>query len=479
MNAHRLNRKIKLSILSIVGVSFMQCGNPEKEKMNVLFIVVDDLNDWVGSFGGNPQVKTPNIDRLSADNSHVFLNAQAAATVCGPSRSALLTGLRPSTTGVYTNRHNLRKSEVASEVLTLPQYFSAYGYTSISTGKIFHKHADASGRDHGQWAFDIWEQETAGKWAAESQSGLPKYETRGTNLDWGPNRVPKEETKDWRSAQWIADKLQEEHTKPFFMMLGISKPHLPWFVPEEYFNLYDLDTINIPEYKMDVLDDILTPDGRQKFFPSEEFLIIRENNRMKDATRAYMACISYADDCVGLALDALRNSKYKDNTIVVLIGDHGWQLGEKLKYRKNNAWEEDCRAPMIIHVPGNKKTARIQAIVSFMDIYPTLTELCGLPLPDHLEGSSLIPLMKNPEMEWQPALSTITYQNHSVRSSRYRYIIYEDGTEELYDHQVDPREWKNLIRDNKYEAVVEDLRKYLPETNAEPLTPIELIDDNE
>jgi arylsulfatase A-like enzyme len=468
MNNAKFKRYLSMTLLSMAGISTIQCERPNEEKMNVLFIVVDDLNDWVGCFGGNPQVKTPNMGRLAAENSAIFMNAQAAATVCGPSRSALLTGLRPSTSGVYSNRENLRHSEKASQVLTIPQYFSANGYTSISTGKIFHKHPGKPDRDHGQWAFDVWQLESAGKWAPQSQSNLPYYEIQGTKMDWGPDLSEKEETKDWMSAEWIAGKLREEHTNPFFMMLGISKPHLSWFVPQEYFDLYNLDSIKVPDYLEDDLADILTPDGNQRFEPSKEFLVIRDNNKMKDAARAYMACVSYADDCVGVALDALWNSKYKDNTIVILIGDHGWHLGEKLKYRKNNAWEEDCRAPMIIHIPGSKESSRIDATISFMDIYPTLAELCGLPVPSHCEGQSLVPLFKNPKMNWEPALTTIGYKIHSVRSSQYRYIVYEDGTEELYDHKVDPMEWNNLVRESQYAGIVKDLRKYLPEDDAEP-----------
>lgn len=472
MKKLKLRRIAGLTSIGLSTLTSIQCTHSENEKMNVLFIVVDDLNDWVGCFGGNPQVITPNIDMLAKNNSTVFLNAQAAATVCGPSRSALLTGLRPSTSGVYTNRQNLINSDTAAKVPTLPQYFSANGYLSISTGKIFHKHPLQEGRDQGEWAFDIWRQEKGmdrGINKAEKPlSGLPPYPIGGTYMDWGPTLDGKEKTKDWLSAQWISEKLNEDYEKPFFMMLGISKPHLTWYVPQEYFDLYDLDTINAPEFLENDLDDILTPEGKLRFEASEEFKVIRQENKMKDAARAYMACVSYADDCVGQALNALNNSKYANNTIVVLIGDHGWHLGEKLKYRKNNAWEEDCRAPLIIHVPGMKSSQKSHTVVSFMDLYPTLADLCGLPIPSHCDGQSLVPLLKNPSLKREPVLSTISYKNHSIRNERFRYIVYEDGTEELYDHSNDPMEWDNLIRDPEYTNVISELKTLLPETNAAP-----------
>lgn len=474
---------ISILILFLLSTFFQGCRNNEKQKMNVLFIVVDDLNDWVGCFGGNPQVKTPNIDALAESGGVVFMNAQATATVCGPSRSALLTGLRPSTTGVYTNRENLRYSEVASQVETMPQYFSSNGYTSISTGKIFHKHPDVEGRDQGQWAFDIWNEE-AGEGRLinprdQPLNKVPDYEVGGTRMDWGPTICNKEQMKDWISAEWIGERLKEDYEKPFFMMLGISKPHLVWYVPQEYFDLYPLDSIIEPQILENDLKDILTPEGEQKFEPSPEYTAIKESGKIAEAARAYMACVSFADDCVGLALDALQNSKYRDNTIVVLIGDHGWHLGEKLVYRKNKSWEEDCRAPLIIYSPENKKISYRSQTVSQLDLYPTIAEMCNLPAPPHCEGKSLVPLLNNPEMEWEPALSTISYMNHSVRSDKYRYIVYDDGTEELYDHTNDPMEWENLIGVDGYSKVISDLKQYLPSNNVKPsISDAEILEQN-
>ena len=457
----------------------MSCVLPEmseaqaghKEKMNVLFIAVDDMNDWVGCLGGNPQVKTPNIDRLAMNNSLIMMNAQCPSTLSCPSRSAFLTGLRPSTTGVYQNTQNLRDSKSAMAVPTLPQYFSQNGYFSLSTGKIFHKHQYNGELDAGQWAFDLWQRETGGfpiDKAKVPMSGMDVTGTVGTLMDWGPTTVGKEKTQDWISAQWIVQKLREDYDKPFFMMLGIAKPHLTWYVPQEYFDRYSLDSIIIPQVREDDLDDIMTPDGKKKFQASEDYKIIKRYGKLKEAARAYMACISYADDCIGLVLDALENSKYKDNTIVVLLGDHGWFLGEKLRYRKTMLWEESVRSPLIIKVPGMTRTGKCTRIVNFMDLYPTLADLCDMQIPGHCEGRSLVPLLKDPDTKWYPSLTTMGYKNHSVRSEQYRYNVYEDGTEELYDHLADPMEWKNLIKDPEYKKIIKELRAYLPENDAKP-----------
>jgi arylsulfatase A-like enzyme len=467
-----------VAILSCAPIATLQAQYTAKEKMNVLFIVVDDLNDWIGCFGGNPQVKTPNIDRLARNSSMIMTNAQCPSSLCCPSRSAFLTGLRPSTTGVYGNTQNLRDSKVATSVPTMPQYFSQNGYFTLSTGKIFHKHLYNGERDAGQWAFDLWENESGGFPIDKSKvpmSGMDVKGTVGTLMDWGPTTVGKEKTQDWISAQWVVTKLQQDYNKPFFIMLGISKPHLTWYVPQEYFDRYDLDSINIPDIHEDDLDDILTPDGKKKFEPTADYKIIKQSDKFKEAARAYMACISYVDDCIGLVLDALEKSKYNDNTIVVLLGDHGWFLGEKLRYRKTFLWEESVRSPLIIKVPGMTKTSQCTRPVNFMDLYPTLADLCGLPVPAHCEGRSIVPLLKKPGKKWYPSLTTMGYKNHSVRSEQYRYNIYEDGTEELYDHFTDPMEWNNLINDPKYNKVIKKLRAYLPETDA---TPSPVSDDN-
>jgi arylsulfatase A-like enzyme len=473
MSQSPLNISTALLALSALAGN-AQAKTPD-EKPNVLFIVVDDLNDWIGPYGGHPQTLTPNMDRLAASGALTMMNAQCPATVCGPSRSSMMTGLRPSTTGVYGNTQNLIYSPVAAAVPAMSQYFSQNGYFSLSTGKIFHKHdLPEGGRDHGQWAFDLWEQET-GSFKIDNTklplSGMPATGATGTPMDWGPTTVGKEQTVDWISAQWAKDKFQEDFDKPFFMMLGISKPHLSWYVPQEYFDRFGLDTLSLAIMNPDDLNDILTPSGKKKFNPSPDYTTIQQYNKFKEATRAYLACISYVDDCIGLVLDGLENSKYKDNTIIVLIGDHGWFLGEKLRFRKTHLWEESCRVPLIVKVPGVTTTAKCKRIVNLIDLYPTMAALCNLSPPTHCEGRNFAPLLSDPEKEWYPTLTTMGRYNHSVRSDRYRYNVWSDGTEELYDHETDSMEWNNLITNPQYNQVIADHKAYLPTVNA-PNSPL-------
>jgi arylsulfatase A-like enzyme len=435
-------------------------------KPNVLFVIIDDLNDWIGPFGGHPQAKTPNFDRLASMNAMVMLNAQAPATVCGPSRSSFLTGLQPSSSGVYGNQQNLRNSEVASKVPTLPQYFSQNGYFSLSTGKTFHGHTLPDGsQDRGQWAYDLWEV-SGGNFNVNNDqiplSGLPGAGNRDTRLDWGPTTSKKEDTSDWQSAVWAANKIKAGFSKPFFMMVGIYRPHLSWYVPQEYFDLYKLDEITVPLIREDDLIDILKPDGTKAFTPSTDYNIIKTHNKFNEAARAYLACVSYADDCLGLILDALENSEYKNNTIIVVAGDHGWFLGEKLRYRKNYLWEESCRVPLIVKTPGMTAPANTKAVVNLVDLYPTLAELCGLPVPPHCDGRSFVPVLKNPELTWYPTLTTTSFKSHSIRSQQFRYNQWANGTEELYDHYADSMEWNNLIKDPKYADIIKELKTYLP-----------------
>ncbi|NDV61013.1 sulfatase [Puniceicoccales bacterium CK1056] len=455
--------------------------------LNVIFIAVDDMNDWVGVVGGHPQAKTPNMDRLvELTGAMVFNRAYCPATVCGPSRSSILTGLRPSTTGVYGNGNNLKASPVAKDATTLPQYFSEHGYHTLSSGKIFHKHPVWEGMDEGQWAFDEWAS-NGGKTGVDTSKGplnkLPMLKGgggrkgRGLEFDWGPTGVPVEETGDYKTCAWAAEQLDRDFDgKPFFMAVGVSKPHLPFYVPQEFFNMHPLEDVQIPEIVPDDLDDIKNPKGKNKFKPSDDFQRVQNANMFKEVTQAYLAAVSYADYCVGVVLDKLEKSPYADNTIVVIWGDHGWFLGEKLRYRKTHLWEESTRVPLIIRVPElTQPGSRSNRIVNLLDLYPTLAEWCGLPTKEGLEGVSFADLKSLAPEDERPTLTTMGYKNHSVRGDRYRYTRYDDGTEELYDHLKDPMERRNLITDPEMKPVVKQMRAYLPKHD-EPRSPDNDID---
>jgi arylsulfatase A-like enzyme len=472
----------KIMLVAVMfSVSLLAIGAAERP--NILMIAVDDLNDWVGAFGGHPQCKTPNLDRFAA-SAMVFRNASCAGPVCGPSRSALLSGFMPSTTGIYGNSNNMLDSEIVQTHATLPEYFSKHGYLTISRGKIFHQHTTENGSDSGHWAFDIWEKATgSGKPDPARLYSRNKGIINGQKIDnpqyasgggspfvFGPLLGGKEGTKDYETARWFEGKLRENYDQPFLMAVGISKPHLPFHAPQEYFDLYPLETVKVPEFRMDDLDDILDSKGNKAFKPHADFLWCREYGVMKEAVQAYLATTSYADECVGVVLDALADSKYAENTIVVIWGDHGWHLGEKLKFRKASLWREATQLPLIIQTPGMKKRQDCMRNVNLIDLYPTLIDLCSLPEKE-LDGTSIRPLLENPQLEWTPTVTTQGQGNHSVMSERWHYITRANGVEELYDLDADPMEWTNLIHSNPEtaQAVIKQLKPFLPKQNADEI----------
>jgi arylsulfatase A-like enzyme len=299
---------MKIHLLACIALLSLMTAFSQKKSPNIIMIAVDDLNDWVGVFGGNPQVKTPNIDKL-AQMGMVFRNTSCPGPVCGPSRSALLSGFMPEKTGVYGNDQNMLNSQVVQTHATLPEYFSKNGYVTISSGKIFHKHNTANGVDHGNWAWDIWEEEKG-----QAKINPDKYFSRnkgiingkkienalytkggGAEFAFGPTLNGKETSKDYLTAKWFEKKLTNDYDKPFFMAVGISKPHLPFHVPEEFFNLYGLDTLKIADYRMDDLDDILDTKGKKAYEAEPDFLWTKQYGVEKETARAYMAAISYAD----------------------------------------------------------------------------------------------------------------------------------------------------------------------------------------
>jgi arylsulfatase A-like enzyme len=272
---------------------------------------------------------------------------------------------------------------------------------------------------------------------------------------------------DWQVADWVIGQLRKKHDKPFFLGCGFFRPHLSWYVPQKYFDMYPVDKITLPDVKEDDLDDI-PPMGKKIAKPEGDHAKVIKHNQWRKAVQGYLASISFVDECVGRVIDALDGSTYRDNTIVVLWSDHGWHLGEKLHWRKFALWEEATHNVLMFIAPGVTSAAgRCDAPVSLLDIYPTLVDLCELGKRPELEGDSLVQLLKNPKAQWKrPALTTYGRNNHSVRSKRWRYIRYSDGTEELYDHSTDELEWTNLAGDPNYAEVKAELGHWLPKTNA-------------
>ncbi|WP_077402892.1 sulfatase [Cellulophaga omnivescoria] len=464
-------KRINSSLVFLLLICGMITAQNNKKQPNVLFIMVDDLNDWVGAFGGNQQAITPHIDALAAKGV-VFKNAYCSAPLCNPSRTSILTGYQPNTTGVYGNNEIFREIEGFKNTVTLPQYFEQNGYETAAAGKIFHNARGGSkdpkeGSDPGSF-----QQEKIGnagtvypdvKDRHSHNLKLKKHGVKGSFLrsfDWAATDTQDQDNNDFKSAQYCADFITQKHTKPFFVACGIFKPHLPWYVPKKYFDLYNLDDIKLPV----VLENDLNDVGRigNNMAKKGVHASLLETNKWKEAVRAYLANISFADACVGYLLNALQNSAYANNTIVVLMGDHGWHLGEKQHWSKNVLWERAAKTPLLIVDPRNKNVGVSTKIVSLLDVYPTLVDIANLPKKKDLEGNSLVKLLSNPNANWNfTALTTKAKNMHSLRNSTYRYTVYPDGFEELYNHNTDPNEWVNIAQEKSSKIILEQFRKEL------------------
>lgn len=424
---------------------------------NVLFIAVDDLNHWVGHLARNSQTKTPNIDRL-AKLGVTFTNAHCAAPVCNPSRTALLSGRRPSTTGVYDNNNPFTNAVTSSE--SLVTQFRTAGYKTMGMGKLWH----------GGLGFpDQWS-ETGGRETTDRTGAVLDDRSIG-GIRFGILNAGDEAVPDTRIADYGVAELQRTHSAPFFLTLGFHKPHMPWNVPKKYFDMHPLEQIELPPTQDNDLDDV--PAAGQKMARAQgDHAEVLKSGRWKEAVQAYLAAISYLDGQIGRVLDALERSPYRDNTIICLWGDHGWHLGEKQHWRKFALWEEATRAPLIFVAPGvTRAGSSCHRPVDFMSIYPTLCELAHIDLPAHVEGRSIVRLLEDPASDWQgAALTTYGKGNHAIRTSHWRYIRYADGSEELYDHRVDPYEWKNVASAPELAAVKTELATLMPAFNADPVT---------
>lgn len=462
-----------------VGLLISSCGTPNSKESknstpkqpNVLFIAVDDLNTWLGCMD-YPIAKTPNMDRLAAQGV-LFSNAHCQAPLCGPSRASIMTGLRPSTTGIYgmipDDEIRRKGNEATKDVVFLPEYFSNHGYHTMGIGKLFHHHApkgafdESGGREKGFGPYPeqrfVWD-------GIGTKNNKSKHYGR-TNTDWGAYPEADSLMPDHKSANWTIDRLNREYDKPFFLGVGFLRPHVPLYVPQKWFDLYQLDDIEVAPYKPDDLDDV--PPVALKIndlpmMPSTEWA--KETGEWKKIIQAYLACVSFVDHQIGRVLDALEDSEYADNTIVVLWSDHGYRLGEKGTFAKHALWEPATKAPLMFAGPNFPKGKVVNSPAEMLSIYPTLLNLCGLPAYERNEGRDLVPVMLGDETDEEHfAVCTFGMNNHGVKANGYRYIRYEDGSEELYDHRTDPNEFNNLAGKPAYEKVKKTMKQYLPETN--------------
>lgn len=457
--------------LALAGLLLAPClTSPAAEKRpNVLFIAIDDLRDWVG-YLGNKQVKTPHLDRLAARGVH-FIHGYCASPCCNPSRAALLTGMRPGTSGVYNNNDDWRNI-VPEGTVTLPLHFKNHGYHVVGAGKIYHGGAGGFNR------ITDWDdyQTERGQGTEDDPARKPRRTSKAKEgwdgvggIRFGPLDCDDADMADYQSVSYIAKKLAEPQEKPFFFACGLRKPHMPWSVPKRYYDLYPLDKIELPKVLPTDLDDV-PPAGVAMARPDGDHAAMLKSGRWKEAVQAYLATITFTDAMVGRLIEGFDKSAYKDNTIVCLWSDHGWHLGEKQHWRKFALWEEATRAPYIWVVPGLTKPGSVCARpVDYMQIYPTLCDLAGLPTPSQVEQVSIRKLLENPNAAWdRPAVCTWLYNNHAVRNETWRYIRYADGGEELYDHSSDPLEWTNLANKPEHAKQKAELAKWLPTENKQP-----------
>jgi arylsulfatase A-like enzyme len=445
-----------LTIAGLAGASPPPGDAPSAPppRPNVLLIAVDDLNDYVGCLGGHPDARTPNIDRLAA-RGVLFTRAYCPAPACNPSRASILTGLAPTTTGVYTNAQPLRLAR--PDARTLPDDFRDAGYVAFAVGKIFH----ALDQRAFAWrkVYRLPPTPRPGRRLVDDLDEHPRF-------DWGPVDAGEPETHDGRAVRRAA-RLVAGPEEPLLVACGLVATHLPWYAPRRFFDGLDASSVTAPGAPDDDVDD-LPPAALALAAGDGDHDEIVARGRWEDGVAAYLATARLVDESVGRLIDALDRSGRADRTIVVLFSDHGHHLGEKRHWSKFALWEQSTRVPLIIVAPGlTTAGGRCDRPVSLVDLYPTLAELCGLAPRDDLDGESLVPLLRDPgAARARPAVMTAGRGNHAVRSERYRYIRYADGAEELYDHRFDPEELRNLAADPALAEAKRELARALPASEA-------------
>jgi arylsulfatase A-like enzyme len=468
-----------LSILALTALSLAACPGPARDRAsdalpsrpNVLFIAVDDLRPELGAYG-RWEIHSPHIDRLAREGL-LFERAYVQQAVCSPSRTSLLTGLRPDATRVWDLRTHFR--DTVPDVVTLPQYFKENGYHTEWYGKIYH----AGLLDEPSWSRQGQRFEPEGNWRAyvtEEASALADA-NEGAGPPFERADVPDDAYPDGKIADAAVAALQRlsEGGEPFFLAVGFYKPHLPFNAPERYWELYDPEAIEVPE-----LDH--APDGTPEIALTEWHELRNyagiprdgdlDERLARQLIHGYRASVSYTDAQIGKVLDGLDRLGLRRSTVVVLWGDHGWKLGEYGDWCKHTNFELDTRAPLVVSAPGMKARGQAtRALVELVDLYPTLVELAGLPGPDHLQGTSFAPLLEDPGQPWkEAALSQYprgTSMGRSMRTDRFRFTLWRDeGGEvvarELYDHEAsDPLEVRNLADDPAHAQTVTELEALL------------------
>jgi len=432
-------------------------------RLNVLFIAVDDLNRQLHCYG-NPVVRSPNIDGLAARGVR-FERAYCQYSLFNPSRTSLLSGRRPEATRIWDNSTPPRT--YLGDVVFLPEYFRQHGYFTARVGKIAH----GAFEDAVKWdvsespprATDNGVPQRGAKAAKRARRAQPaKPAGGGMKLEWRATEGSDADEPDGRTARRIVQLMEQNRDKPFFLGAGFHKPHLPWVAPKKYFDLYDPSQIKLPSNPPSDRDDI-PPVALTRTAGDEEMT----DAERRQAIAAYHAATSYMDAQVGVLLEAVDRLKLADRTVIVFWGDNGFLLYEHGLWRKTCLFEPSAGVPLIIAAPGKRAGAVSPRLVEFVDLYPTLAELCGLPLPEGLEGTSMAPLLEDPRRPWKKAAFTMTTRGkgligRSARTERYCYNEWGDEkTAELYDHQTDPGEYTNLVNDPAQAGTLAGMRQLL------------------
>lgn len=490
-NSFLLNVSLLLIFNSVLFFLQTNAGEIDRKSKsanqpNVIFFAMDDLNDWVAPLGYN-QAKTPNMDRL-AKKGIVFSYAQAPGVFCTPSRTAIMTGLNVSTTGCYGEDPFQYDHP---DLVTLQMAFKQGGYSTYGAGKIYHHRGgflDQRGwdeyfsrsqemRDMG-WEMNGYHMNDVP--LPNPYPYSPYYTSTGRSgesalhLEWGPIANEQEDDMvDAMRTNWACDILKQKHDKPFFLALGLYSPHYPNYAPQKYFDLYNLDSIRLPPYKADDLDDLPERIRRNMTNRSKQHKELEELGVLKDAVRGYLSATSFADAMLGRVLDALEASPYKENTIIVFWSDQGFHHGEKGHWGKHTLWERTSHVPFIWAGKGIPENKKVTTTVSLIDMYPTFIELCNLPKVKNIEGVSLASALKNPgkAADRNVFLPSNEKGSYAVINTNWRYIYYFDGGEELYNVKEDRNEWNNLANNEKYRPIMKEMQKSAPKVFAPEVTP--------
>jgi choline-sulfatase len=463
-------------LIALLALTVHCLSTSAADRPNVLFIAIDDQNDWIGHMGGHPLAKTPHLDRLALRGTS-FLNAHCNAPLCNPSRTSLLLGLRPTTTGIYGLAPWFRTLPEWRDRVALPQHFAQHGYRTAATGKIYHG-GTGGGGNRARTRNARNEQEDAPEFQFTAPYGgvgtkppkkLVGDTPMGNNplMDWGVWPLDNDDTQkgDYQVASWTVEQIKSApKDQPFFIAAGFFLPHVPCYATQKWFDLYPDDDSVLPK----VLDGDRSDTPRFSWYihwelPEPRLKWVKDNKQWRNLVRSYLASTSFVDAQIGRLLTALEESGHADNTIVVVWGDHGWHLGEKEITGKNTLWDDGTRVPLLFAGPSISKGQSCRQPAELLDIYPTLIDLAGLTKRDDLEGISLLPQLKDATTKRdRPAVTSHNQGNHGVRSESWRYIQYADGSEELYDMSADPNEWHNIIHKPELASVVAEHRKWLP-----------------